>query len=275
MGNLASQQLNTTSDPALVLQQALQRREQQFAAIQNPQQQLAARLGGLLGGGLVNVAQDRGFFDINDPLLNRVTQIQGIYNQVAQRIDPASNPAEFFSALSSAYSEAGMGQQAMLAMQEAQKTKKESIATQAAEFELFKKNPEIISKELQALVPAMEQGDPKAMQRYDELSKLMVRATAAQNLEEESKRSDIEYKRALGGKAAKENVQLQPLMNAAGMRIGTEIYEDGVLTGVIKNGVYTKAGATTAPAAPAAKATGTSGGRPMTGKRDWTAAYDN
>lgn len=273
MGQSVNQQLGM--DPDFVRSQILRQREQGFQQIQNPFQQAAARLGTVLGGGIANVANDRGFFEVSDPLLTKVTQIQGIYNQVAQKVDPASNPAEFFSALSSAYSEAGMGQQAMLAMQEAQKTKKDSIATQAAELELFKKNPEIISKELQALVPAMEQGDPKAMQRYDELSKLMVRATAAQNLEEESKRSDIEYKRALGGKAAKENVQLQPLMNAAGMRIGTEIYEDGVLTGVIKNGVYTKAGATSAPPAASPKSPTTSGGRPMTGKRDWNAAYDN
>lgn len=273
MGQSVNQQLGM--DPDFVRSQILRQREQGFQQIQNPFQQAGARLGSLLGGGIANVVNDRGFFEVSDPLLTKVTQIQGIYNQVAQRIDPASNPQEFFSALSSAYSEAGMGQQAMLAMQEAQKTKKESIATQAAEFELFKKNPEIISKELQALVPGVEAGDAKATQRYNELSNLMVRATAAQNLEEESKRSDIEYKRALGSKAGKENVQLQPLMNAAGMRIGTEIYEDGVLTGTIKNGVYTKAGATAVPATPAAKATGTSGGRQMTGKRDWNAAYDN
>jgi hypothetical protein len=148
MGNLASSQLNTTSDPALVLQQALQRREQQYSSIQNPQQQLAARLGGLLGGGIANVAQDRGFFDINDPLLNKVTQIQGIYNQVAQQIDPAANPQQFFAELQKAYSDAGLGREALQAAQESQKYVKENLSLEAARLELFNKNPELLDKEI-------------------------------------------------------------------------------------------------------------------------------
>ena len=123
MGNLASSQLNTQSDPALVLQQAIANREKQYASISNPQQQVAARLGGLLGGGLVNLYQDRGFFDINDPLLNKVSQIQGVYNEVASRIDPAADPAKFYSELQKAYGDAGLGREALAAANEAQKAK--------------------------------------------------------------------------------------------------------------------------------------------------------
>lgn len=148
MGNLASSQLNTSSDPALVLQQALQRREQQLASITNPQQQLAARLGGLLGGGIANVVQDRGFFDINDPLLNKVTQIQGIYNQVAQQIDPASNPQQFFAELQKAYADAGLGREALQAAQESQKYTKENLSLESARLDLFNKNPELLDKEI-------------------------------------------------------------------------------------------------------------------------------
>ena len=275
MGQSVNQQLGM--DPDYLRSQIMQRREQGFQQIQNPFQQAGARLGSLLGGGLANIANDRGFFEVSDPLLTKVTQIQGIYNQVAQQVDPAANPEQFYTALSTAYKDAGLGQQALLAMQEGQKAKKDNIATQAAELELFKKNPEIISKELQALVPGVEAGDQKSLQRYNELSNLMVRATNAQNLEEESKRSDIEYKRALGIKANKDKVDLQPLMNAAGMRIGTEVYEDGKLTGTIVGGKFKPVGkgTETPPPPPSGKDAATSGGRQRTGKRDWNQAYDN
>jgi hypothetical protein len=154
MGNLASSQLNTQSDPALVLQQALQRREQQYSSIQNPQQQLAARLGGLLGGGLVNVAQDRGFFDVNDPLLNKVSQIQGIYQQVASQIDPAANPTEFYRALQSAYSDAGLGREALAAAQEGQKAKVSGMEMQLKEAQLFKNSPELLPARIEEALKA-------------------------------------------------------------------------------------------------------------------------
>lgn len=281
MGQSVSNQLGIGAlgygaDPAYIQQQILQQRERGFQQIANPQQQLAARLGSMLGGGLTNLAQDRGFFEVNDPLLNKVTQIQGIYNQVASQIDPAANPEQFFTALQSEYSKAGLGQQAIMASQEAMKAKKEGLATQAAELTLYEKHPEVISKELQALAPRIEAGDEKALQRYNELSTLMVRATNKQNLEEQAKLSDIEYKQALGAKASKEGIQLQPHMNPAGMRIGTEVYKDGVLTGIIRGGkLYPATGGQATPAPATPEKPNTSGGRQMGANRDWTKAYDN
>lgn len=272
MGQSINQQLGM--DPDYVKSMLLRQREQGFQQIQNPQQQLAARMGSLLGGGLMNLAQDRGFFEVSDPILTKVTQIQGIYNQVAQSIDPNANPEQFYTALSAAYKDAGLGQQALMAAQEAQKAKKEGLATQAAELALYEKHPEVISKELQALVPAVEAGDPKATQRYNELSNLMVRATNKQNLEEEVKRSDIDYKRALGAKASKEGISLQPHMNPGGMRIGTEVYKDGVLTGIIKGGKFYPAGTGTTPTPTPTGTPDKSGGRQMNPNRDWSKAYD-
>jgi hypothetical protein len=272
MGQSVNQQLGM--DPDYVRSQIMRQREQGFQQIQNPFQQAGARLGSLLGGGIANVANDRGFFEVSDPLLTKVTQIQGVYNQVAQQIDPASNPEQFYTALSAAYKDAGMGQQALLSMQEAQKAKKEGITTKAAELALYEKNPEILTSELQSLAPKIEAGDQQALQRYTELSNLLVRATAKQNLEEESKRSDIDYKRALGVKANQKNVELQPLMNAAGMRIGTEVYEDGVLKGSIVGGKFKPAGKE-AEKPDLKDKPKTSGGRQMTGSRDWNKVYDN
>ncbi len=185
MGNLASTQLNTTSDPALVLQQALQRREQQYSSITNPQQQLAARLGGLLGGGVVNVAQGRGFFDINDPLLNKVSQIQGVYNEVASRVDPASDPTKFFTELQKAYSDAGLGREALAAAQEAQKAKSTGLDFQLKESQLFEKNPELLAGRIE---DALKKGnEPEAMR----LANMNARLTEDRELKLEKAKTDI------------------------------------------------------------------------------------
>lgn len=198
MGNLASTQLNTQSDPALVLQQALQRREQQYSSIQNPQQQLAARLGGLLGGGLVNLSQDRGFFDINDPLLTKVTQIQGVYNDVASRVDPATDPAKFYTELQAAYSEAGLGREALAAAQEAQKAKVSGMDAQIKEAQLYKTSPELLAGKIEDALKAGK--DDEAMRlanlktRIDQDRELDV---LAKKTDISAKQAEIEYKKAV------------------------------------------------------------------------------
>ena len=184
MGNLASQQLTTQSDPALVQRQILAERERQLAGITNPQQQLAARLGGLLGGGLVNVAQDRGFFDVNDPLLNKVTQIQGIYNEVASRVDPAADPARFYSELQSAYSNAGLGREALAASQEAQKAKGSALDMQLKETQVLEKNPELITGKIEEALKAGNEAEAMRLAnlktRVDETRGLDVQKTKAE-----------------------------------------------------------------------------------------------
>jgi hypothetical protein len=190
MGNLASSQLNTQSDPALVLQQAIANREKQYASITNPQQQVAARLGGLLGGGLVNLYQDRGFFDINDPLLNKVSQIQGVYNEVASRIDPAADPAKFYSELQKAYGDAGLGREALAAANEAQKAKTTNLDFQLKETALFEKNPELLAGRI---TTALEQGNEPEANR---LANLNARLTEDRELKLEKARTDIAKDRA-------------------------------------------------------------------------------
>jgi hypothetical protein len=187
MGNLASQQFNTQTDPDVLRRQILADREKQLSGITNPQQQLAARLGGLLGGGLVNVAQDRGFFEVNDPLLTKVSQIQGIYNQVASRVDPAANPSQFYAELQSAYSNAGLGREALLASQEGQKAKGSALDMQLKETQVLEKNPELIAGKIEeALKLGTPQGEAEAMRlanlktRVDETRGLDVQKTKAE-----------------------------------------------------------------------------------------------
>jgi hypothetical protein len=190
MGNLASQQLTTQTDPDVLRRQILADRERQLSGITNPQQQLAARLGGLLGGGIVNLTQDRGFFEVSDPLLTKVSQIQGIYNQVAQQVDPAADPAKFYSELQRAYGDAGLGREALAAAQEVQKAKTANMDFQIKELNLFEKNPELLSGRIE---DALAKGnEPEAMR----LANLNARLTEDRELKLEKARTDIAKDRA-------------------------------------------------------------------------------
>jgi hypothetical protein len=190
MGNLASQQLTTQTDPDIIRRQILQDRERQLSGITNPQQQLAARLGGLLGGGLTNLYQDRGFFEVSDPLLTKVTQIQGIYNQVAQQIDPAADPARFYSELQKAYGDAGLGREALAAANEGQKAKTASMDFQIKETALFEKNPELLAGRI---TTALESGNEAEANR---LANLNARLTEDRELKLEKAKTDIAKDRA-------------------------------------------------------------------------------
>lgn len=219
MGNLASTQLTTQSDPEIVRRQILADREKQLSSISNPQQQLAARLGGLLGGGLVNVAQDRGFFEVNDPLLTKVTQIQGIYNQVASRVDPTADPARFYSELQSAYSNAGLGREALAAAQEAQKAKGSALDLQLKETAALEKNPELIAGKIEAALKAGN--EPEAMR----LANLSTRLQEDRELTLEGKRVNIEkdrayiaYQKALSEQGKYTVTPLDPANPLAGVR---------------------------------------------------------
>ena len=184
MGNLASQQLTTQSDPDVVRRQILAERERQLSGITNPQQQLAARLGGLLGGGVTNLAQGRGFFDVNDPLLNKVTQIQGIYNQVASRVDPTADPARFYSELQTAYSNAGLGREALAASQEAQKSRGSALDLQLKETQVLEKSPELIPGRIEDALKAGREEEAIRLAnlktRIDETRGLDIQKTKAE-----------------------------------------------------------------------------------------------
>lgn len=223
MGNLVSDRIGIDSDPELVRRQILQDRERQFAAISNPQQQLAARLGGLLGGGLVNVAQDRGFFEVNDPLLNRVSKIQGIYNDVASRVDPASNPEAFFKELSSAYTNAGLGREALKAAQEAQKAKVTGMETQLKEIQLLEKDVENIPAKIQA---AQESGNMAEAQR---LSGIYNRIMEGRELDKTKTKAEINRINAqtqeLRDRIESGKFDWKIVNNAAGAPVGVQIID--------------------------------------------------
>lgn len=113
------------SDPDVLRSQIMQQEMARYNQYQDPRMNLASTLGGLLGGGSVNVAQGRNFFESNNPVLKKASQLQEIYNNTAQMADPNSNPADFYKALQANLAAAGFGPQAAMAAQEAYKYSKE------------------------------------------------------------------------------------------------------------------------------------------------------
>ena len=122
---LGNQQLLLGADPELYRQQLIQQEQQRIAALP-AQSQLGAQLGTLLGRGLVNVAQDRGFFEVTNPVLQNLTKIQSVYNTAMQNSDP-NDPLSFYKNLHTGFAEAGLGQQALMATQELRRVEEEQL----------------------------------------------------------------------------------------------------------------------------------------------------
>ena len=123
MGMNISQMLG--NDPDVLRSQLMQQEMARYNQYQDPRMNLASTLGGLLGGGVVNVAQGRNFFESTNPVLKKASQLQEIYNTTAQSIDPNANPGDFYRTLQANLAAAGFGQQAAMAAQEAYKYSKE------------------------------------------------------------------------------------------------------------------------------------------------------
>jgi hypothetical protein len=110
---ISAQQLMQT-DPEFI-QRQLQAQEMQRV---NPTGGAAGAIGAVLGRGLGNVTQGRGFFEPSNPGLKRVTDIQNIMKSV--QFDP-NNPASYYQQVGNALLESGYADLAPLAFSEAQK----------------------------------------------------------------------------------------------------------------------------------------------------------
>lgn len=150
---LGNQQTMLGADPELYRQQLVQAEQQRIQALP-PQQALAAQLGTLFGRGLGNVATGQNFFEVTNPVLQKLTTIQNVYNNAMQAADP-NDPLSFYKELQTRFAEAGLGQQAMMATQElrraeteAEKFKGEKLKTQALENEVYTKNPTLLDEQI-------------------------------------------------------------------------------------------------------------------------------
>jgi hypothetical protein len=168
---LGNQQALLGADPELYRQQLIQQEQARIGALP-AQSQLGAQLGSLLGRGLVNVAQDRGFFEVTNPVLQNLTKIQNVYNTAMQGSDP-NDPLSFYRNLQTGFADAGLGQQALMATQElrrveaeGEKAKGEKLRTQSAQIEVYKNNIGLLETDMEKF---REQGNTT---KYDELARL-------------------------------------------------------------------------------------------------------
>lgn len=147
MGISAQQMLQ--NDPEYLARQLAQQEIQRYQNFQNPQIGLASTSGALLGRGLANLFGGRGFFEVSDPALRRVSEVQSIYNQAMQGFDPA-NPATSYETLAKSLAQAGYGQQAALAAAEANKYKTEAtrLGFEKERVELERKRVATTEKQL-------------------------------------------------------------------------------------------------------------------------------
>ena len=134
----ASAQQILQSDPEYLRRQ-LQAQEAQRV---NPTGSAAGALGALLGRGISNVSQGKGFFETPDYGLKRVSGVQGIMQSV--QFDP-KNPAKYYEEVGAALQQAGYSDLAPLAFQEARKS-----SLQDTEIELKKERLSFDRQRLQA-----------------------------------------------------------------------------------------------------------------------------
>ena len=186
---LGNQQALLGADPELYRQQLIQQEQARIGALP-AQSQLGAQLGSLLGRGLTNVAQDRGFFEVTNPVLQNLTKIQSVYNTAMQAADP-NDPLSFYRELQTRFADAGLGQQAMMATQElrkaedsAEKAKGEKLRTQVLETELYTKNPQLLDEQI---AKARDSGDDRLANRLAE-----QRGQIQVNIDRNRQKEDLE-----------------------------------------------------------------------------------
>lgn len=151
------------ADPEVYRQQLIQQEQAKYAAMP-PQQALASQLGGLLGRGLTNVAQDRNFFEVTNPVLQKLTKIQDIYDTSMKEADP-NDPLSFYTSLQKNFAAAGLGQQAMMAQVEAKKFEDMNLKGEKLKTEVYTSNPALLDEQI---AKARNAGDDKLANRLAE-----------------------------------------------------------------------------------------------------------
>ena len=124
MGISAQQILG--NDPEYLTRQLYQQRLQGYMApYTTSQERSAAQLGGILGGGISNLFSGRGFFDISDPALQRVSDVNRLISEGLKDIDPTDPEAmaNAYGSIAKQLAAAGYAQPAALAASEAAKMK--------------------------------------------------------------------------------------------------------------------------------------------------------
>jgi hypothetical protein len=148
------------ADPELYRQQLIQQEQQRIGAM--PQMnQLGATVGGLLGRGIGNLAQDRNFFEVTNPVLQKLTKIQDIYDTSIKQSDP-NDPLSFYTNLQKNFAGAGLGQQAMMAQVEGKKFEETNLKGEKLKTEVYTQNPQLLDAQI---AKARDAGDNELADR--------------------------------------------------------------------------------------------------------------
>jgi hypothetical protein len=147
----ASAQQILQSDPEYLRRQLAAQEQQRV----NPTGSAAGALGALLGRGLSNVSQGKGFFQAPDYGLQRVSGVQGIMKSV--QFDP-NNPAEYYNQIGRALLESGYSDLAPMAFTEARKL-------QVQERELGARERKVTIEEEQLLLQQVDKDPYGAIER--------------------------------------------------------------------------------------------------------------
>lgn len=176
------------ADPELYRQQLVQQEQQRIAAM--PQQsQLGATLGGLLGRGISNVAQDRNFFEVTNPVLQKLTKIQDIYDTSIKASDP-NDPLSFYTNLQKNFASAGLGQQAMMAQVELKKFEDMNLKGEKLKTEVYTTNPQLLDAQI---AKARAAGDDETANRLaEQRGQIQVKI----DMDRQKEAADILYKQA-------------------------------------------------------------------------------
>ena len=267
---LGNSQTMLGADPELYRQQLVQAEQARIQALP-PQQALAAQLGTLFGRGLGNVVQGQNFFEVTNPVLQKLTTIQNVYNTAMQNADP-NDPLSFYKELQTRFTDAGLGQQAMMATQElrrveaeGEKARGEKLKTQVLETELYTKNPQLLDEQI---AKARDAGNDTLANRLSEqrgqIQVNIDRNRQKEDLEMAVRRSSIAVNEAQVDKLKKDidtgKVTVQTVPDGFGGATVIVLDRAGKLVQEYKVGGLPTGGTTTTPAAKPA----TSGGRPMT-----------
>jgi hypothetical protein len=159
------------ADPETYRQQLIQQEQARIGAMP-VQNQLGAQLGSLLGRGVVNVAQDRGFFEVTNPVLQKLQKIQGVYDSAMQQADP-NDPLSFYTTLQKQFADAGLGQQAMMAAEQATKFEQTKLTGEKLKTEVYTQNPQLLDAQI---AKARDAGnDPLANRLAEQRGQIQVK----------------------------------------------------------------------------------------------------
>lgn len=156
MGISAQQLLQ--SDPEFLQRQLAQQEMQRL----NPAGTAAGAIGALLGRGIGNVSAGRGFFDINDAGLRRVRDVQGIMSQT--EFNP-NDPAAYYETIAKSLQQAGYGDLAPMALQQATTLRREQRAEARAVSEEARRARELELRDRQVMLEEVTKDPYGSIQR--------------------------------------------------------------------------------------------------------------